>query len=196
MDALQQSIQLFNENNYYRQYLQQQTLLWNIQLLHQSQPIFTPARASIIDMVRTKPQSHYKSFRSSLLSDHASASTEIPDISKFQIAEPMLSMPFPPNLMTKEFKWPKEQSKNHDDHLFQNTIGRDPNNLSFDDLSMFKLVNPMSGLINPGYEEKIKPIYDNFGNYITGYKLTPDMKRRLTFVESERQGFRGFNRLV
>ena len=80
-----------------------------------------------------------------------------------------------------------------DDIQFKKFTGLNPNQLSFQNLVDYRMINPFTRQPFPQFENKIKPVYNEFSLMPSHYNLTPDMKRQLTFTLAEREGFRGHN---
>lgn len=80
-----------------------------------------------------------------------------------------------------------------DDVKFKKFTGLNPNQMTFQNLVDYKMINPFTRQPFPQFENKIKPVYNGFSLLPTHYNLTPDMKRQLTFTLAEREGFRGYN---
>lgn len=80
-----------------------------------------------------------------------------------------------------------------DDVQFKKFTGYDPNKLSFNNMVDFKLINPFTRMPMPGFEGKVKPVYNGFSTLPTHYTVTPELKRNITFRQAEIEGFRGYN---
>lgn len=80
-----------------------------------------------------------------------------------------------------------------DDVQFKQFTGLNPNQMSFYNLVENKMINPFTRQLFPQFVGKVKPEYSEFSLMPTHYRLTPDMKRKMTFTLAEREGFRGYN---
>ena len=200
MKALNDMIQLFNENNYYRQILQQEQLLQKIQGNNLNATLFNPSRASIIDQISPRPTIINHNVRSIFAGGGGSLTSSEPfDISRWQNKAPSELLQLPENNMNikfpSKFKWPKEEKLSYDEAQFKSMLGLDPDNLSRDNMVQLGFLNSFTNQLNPTIEDRVRPKYDQYNlNTPVSYSLTPSLTAMTVFNAHDKQGFRDYKR--
>ena len=197
------SLELFNQNRYLKQLIQQRQLISEIinpfefryptsfSLL--SPPMESDAYKFVVPFTKTtgRTPDYYK-----VPEPHFQSPTTSTVFPKFN--SPFLDVESDGISTAKSgnsFKWPYKNTS-QTDYEFKSTTGYDPDTLNINQLGNLGLMNLFTTQVRSGYEDDIQAVYDGIGIFPSRFKLTDGLKKRLSFREHERNGFRDYNRIM
>lgn len=168
------SMEIFKQNQYLKQLIQQQQLLQRLRDPFTCWKIHPPTLLLEYGIGKQNQQ--------------FTQDMPLTEVQAYKgISDSTLSYPQPSPL-----KWPK--SRNASDVEFEFMTGYNPNNLLFQDLSQLGLANRITGQLNSLYKNDIIPVHEGFSSDVTKFKLNKSLKDRITFLHHEKQGFKDYNR--
>ena len=197
------SQELFNQNRYLKQLIQQRQLISEIiNPFEFRYPMSFPLLSQQMESDSYKFVVPFTK-RSGNTSDYYKASEPQFQAPTTSTVFPKFSLPFldveSDAISTlksdNSFKWPYKNTS-QTDYEFKSTTGYDPDTLNITQLGNLGLMNLFTTQVRSGYEDDIQAVYDGIGIFPSRFKLTDSLKKRLTFREYERNGFRNYNRIM